>query len=85
VGGGLAYVLRETDDTGRHWLRLNFSGTGQGMRVPPGEGQRFDAPSGFRSLVSDYLKPGSVIIVTPQSLSAGGPGTPLTVIANDEG
>jgi len=84
VGGGMAYVLRASDETGRHWLRLNFSGTGGGMDVAAGEGQRFDAPTGFRSLVSDVLKPGSAVIVVPESLSAGSPGLPLTVINNDE-
>jgi hypothetical protein len=84
VSGGMAYVLRDSDEGGRHWLRLNFSGPGQGMDIPAGEGQRFDAPTGFRSLVSDVLKPGSAIIVVPESLTAGGPGTPLTVIGNDE-
>jgi hypothetical protein len=82
--GGMAYVLRASDAGGRHWLKLNFSGPGQGMEVAAGEGQRFDAPSGFRSLISDVLKPGSAIIVVPESLTAGSPGTPLTVINNDE-
>jgi nicotinamide mononucleotide (NMN) deamidase PncC len=42
-------------------------------------------PSSFRSLVGDILKPGSTIIVTPESLTAGSTATPLTVIGNDEG
>lgn len=84
VGGGMAYVLRASDGTGRHWLKLNFSGTGEGMDVQAGEGQRFDAPTGFRSLVSDVLKPGSAIIVTPESITAGSPGSALSVIQNEE-
>ena len=84
VAAGIAYVLRASDESGRHWLKLNFAGPAEGMDVPAGEGQQFDAPSGFRSLVSDVLKPGSAIIVTPQPLTAGGPGTPLMVIENDE-
>ncbi|HEY6816317.1 MAG TPA: L,D-transpeptidase family protein [Croceibacterium sp.] len=84
VGGGMAYVLRASDETGRHWLRLSFAGLGAGMEVPAGEGQRFDAPSGFRSLLSDVLKPGSAVIVTPESLGAGSPGLPLTVIGNED-
>ena len=49
----------------------NFAGPGQGIDVSAGEGQRFDAPAGFRSLVADILSPGSAIIVTPESLTAG--------------
>jgi len=84
VDGATAYVLRATDASGRHWLKLNLSGAGQGMDVTPGESRRFDMPSGFRSLVSDILSSGSTIIVTPESLTAGGSGRPLMVIENDE-
>jgi hypothetical protein len=85
VSAGMAYVLRASDEGGRHWLKLSFSGDGQGMAIPADESQRFDAPAGFRSLVSDVLKPGSAIIVSPDSLTAGSTGTPVAVIANDEG
>ena len=84
VGGAMAYVLRASDEAGRHWLKLDLSGSGEGTEIAADEGRRFDAPSGFRSLVSDVLKPGSAIIVTPESLGAGSPGTPLTVIGNEE-
>jgi len=82
VAGAMAYVLRASDASGRQWLKLNFAGAGQGTEVAAGEGQKFDTPSGFRSLVADILSPGSAIIVTPESLTAGGPGTELTVIEN---
>jgi hypothetical protein len=83
VSSGMAYVLREAGEGGRQWLKLSFSGQAQGMEIPAGDGQRFDAPSGFRSLVSDVLKPGSAIIVTPESLVEGSPGTSLSVIATE--
>ncbi|MND08069.1 hypothetical protein D3C83_304550 [compost metagenome] len=54
------------------------------MEVSADERGRFDAPSGFRALVADILSPGSAIIVTPESLTAGSPGSPLTVIGNEE-
>jgi hypothetical protein len=82
VDGAMAYVLRASDASGRQWLKLNFAGPGQGTDVAPDEGQRFDAPSGFRSLVADILSPGSAIIVTPESLTAGSPGSELMVIEN---
>jgi hypothetical protein len=84
VASPVAYVLRASDETGRHWLKLNFAGPGQGMAVSAEERRDFDTPSGFRGLVCDLLKPGSTIIVTPESLAAGSSGTPIEVIANDE-
>jgi hypothetical protein len=84
VDGATAYVLRASDQAGKHWLKLNLSGAGEGTEVAAGESRRFDMPSGFRSLVSDILTPGSTIIVTPESLTAGNSGSPLMVIENDE-
>jgi hypothetical protein len=75
LGGALAYVLRASDASGRQWLKLNLSGAAEGTQVAAGEGQRFEAPSGFRSLVADILSPGSAIIVTPESIAAGSPGS----------
>ena len=82
VEGAMAYVLRASDANGRQWLKLNFAGSGEGMEVAADERGRFDAPSGFRSLVADILSPGSAIIVTPESLTAGSPGSELMVIEN---
>jgi hypothetical protein len=83
VHGAMAYVLRASDKNGKHWLKLQFSGSGEGMEISSSEGSRFDTPSGFRSALATVLKPGSVIIVTPESLKAGSPGSRLTVIEND--
>ena len=82
--GGWAYALRAWDETGQHWLKLQYSGAGQGMEVPPGEGDRFDAPWDFRHNVQTVLRPGSIILVTPQSLKAGSSGTSATVIENED-
>ena len=84
VNGGWAYALRAWDETGQHWLRLQFSGAGEGMEVAPGEGNRFDTPWDFKHAVQTVLRPGSIIIVTPQSLKAGSSGTSATVIENDD-
>ena len=84
VSAAMAYVLRASDASGKQWLKLNFAGPGQGTEVTASEGQRFDAPTAFRSLVSDILSPGSAIIVTPESLTAGSPGSELMVIENAE-
>ena len=85
IAGGFAYALRAWDATGQHWLKLQYSGAGQGMEVSPGEGDRFDAPWDFRHAVQTVLRPGSIIIVTPQTLHAGSSGSALTVIENDGG
>jgi len=78
--GAMAYVLRAWDSSGQDWLKLQFSGSGQGMAVGAEEGKRFDVPHQFRYDVATVLRPGSVIIVTPEPLGAGSPGREQTVI-----
>lgn len=84
-GGAIAYVLREADATGRHWLRLDLAAPSAGAQTPAGERRQFEAPTDFRRLVSNLMEPGSVVIVTPESLTAGSPGMPAMVIESDEG
>jgi len=72
--GGMAYVLKSWDKTGKHWIKLQYSGAGGSMEVGPDELKRFDAPTGFRAAVASAVRPGSVVIVTPESLKAGSPG-----------
>jgi hypothetical protein len=81
--GGFAYVLRSWDQTGQHWLKLQFSGPGGSMEVEKREGERFETPAKFRYDVATVLRPGSVVVVTPQSLKAGDAGKAQTVIEND--
>jgi len=80
---GWAYALRAWDESGQHWLKLQYSGAGQGMEVSPGEGSRFDTPWEFRHNVQSVLRPGSIVLVTPQPLRAGDTGKELTVIENE--
>jgi hypothetical protein len=82
LDGGVAYVLRAWDSSGQHWLKLQFSGTGDSMEVSQAEKNQFETPFAFRKAVAAELKLGSVIIVTPESLRAGSPGQALTVIDN---
>jgi len=84
VDAPFAYVLRAWDETGQHWLKLQYAGAGGSMEVSSEEGKRFEAPTMFRHAVATVLRPGSVVIVTPQSLKAGDPGKSVTVIENDE-
>jgi hypothetical protein len=83
INGGWAYALRAWDDTGQHWLKLQFSGAGSGMEVAAGEGDRFDTPWDFRHAVQTVLRPGSIVIVTPQSLKTGSAGSSATVIETE--
>jgi hypothetical protein len=79
----MAYVLKSWDKNGMQWLKLQFSGPGDGMAAGPDEGKRFDTPVEFRRAVMGVLRPGSVVVVTPQSLTAGSPGKSITVIKED--
>jgi hypothetical protein len=83
VHGGLAYVLRAWDSTGQHWLKLQFSGAGESMDVSKEEMGRFEGPAEFRRAVAAALRPGSVVIVTPESLKAGSTGQSQTVLDNE--
>lgn len=80
----MAYVLRAWDASGQHWMKLQFAGAGKGMEVAPSEGKRFEAPAKFRYDVATVLRPGSVVIVTPQSLRAGSTGSTATVIDDED-
>ena len=71
VDGATAYVLRAWDNSGMHWLKLRFSGSGEGMEVGSDEGKRFQAPTGFRTAVATILRPGSVVIVTRNRSARG--------------
>lgn len=83
VPRAMAYVVRSWDQAGPHWLKLQFSGTGEGMEVGAEEKDRFETPYEFRQAVAKSLKLGSVVIVTPESLTAGNAGREQTVIDND--
>jgi hypothetical protein len=81
----VAYVLRGRDSAGDHWLKLHYAGSGASMDVAAGEEKNFDFPTVFRQQLVNILSPGSVVIVTPQPLKVGSPGSALTVIETDEG
>lgn len=84
INGGVAYVLRSWDQSGKHWLRLQYSGTGGSMDVPSNELDRFDTPVSFRAAVAAAVRPGTVIVVTTASLKSGSTGAPATVFESDK-
>jgi hypothetical protein len=53
------------------------------MEVGQEEGKRFEAPTQFRRDLATLLRPGSVVIVTPQSLRSGSTGRAQEVIDTD--
>jgi hypothetical protein len=82
VHGTEAYLLETWDSKGPHWIKIHFSETGKGMQAGAHEAEHFDAPAKFRHDLHTVLRPGSIVVVTPLPLSAGGPGTKETVIAD---
>jgi hypothetical protein len=78
-----AYVLKSWDQTGKHWLKLQFAGSGGSMVVGPEELNRFDAPLAFRNSIAAAVRPGSVVIVTPEPLKAGSAGRSQAVFENE--
>ena len=85
ISGGVAYVLQSWDSSGKHWLKLQYSGRGGPMEVGPKEMDRFDAPTSFRTAVAAAVRPGTVVIVTPQSIKAGSSGMSATVFESEKG
>jgi hypothetical protein len=84
VKDGWAYVLHHWNKDGWHWLKLHYDGrAGGGMEIPAEEASRFDVPNGFRQAVSSVLRPGSIVVVTPEPLRAGNAGVPVTVIEDE--
>jgi len=83
ASGATAYVLESWDQTGKHWLKLQFSGSGGSMEVGPEELKHFDAPVAFRSAIAAAVRPGSVVIVTPESLTSGSTGRSQTVFEDE--
>ena len=82
---GWAYLLHHSSKDGRHWLKLRFGGDATGgMEVSPEEVKRFQMPEAFREAVIQIIRPGSIILVTPEPLRLGHAGEPLTLIEGGE-
>jgi hypothetical protein len=79
VAGAEAYVLESWDKKGQNWIKLHFSEGGKGTQTKASEIEHFDTPTRFRHDLHAVMRPGSVVVVTPATLRAGGPGTSETV------
>lgn len=85
VSGTWAYALSGADDEGQKWIRVPLSDAmPTSQPVPREEWQRFSAPEEFRKAVAQVVQPGTTVVVTADSLRAGAPPAPVTVIEGEE-
>ncbi|HYX46734.1 MAG TPA: L,D-transpeptidase family protein [Sphingomicrobium sp.] len=82
VGGTWAYALRNIDQSGQHWIRVQLARKSKERdpSVPRSEWQRFNAPESFKSAVAGVVAPGTTVVVTSDSLRSGAIAQPLTVM-----
>ncbi len=82
---GMAFSLSKIDAQGFHWLQLPLPGQNwKGSRELGAEQRkRVRIADEFRSLLDGELTPGVTLVVTPDSLQAGGTGKPVMVVEAD--
>jgi hypothetical protein len=78
----MAFSLSKIDAQGFHWLQLPLPGQNwTGSRELSAEQRgRVRIPDEFRNALDADLTPGVTLVVTPDSLQAGGTGKPVTVV-----
>ncbi|WP_232318414.1 L,D-transpeptidase [Sphingomonas sp. TDK1] len=88
IAGGIpapaAYVLRNTDASGPHWLSLAlpWSPAAGGEEIVAADRARLGLAEPFRRKLLAILVPGTTVVATPDSLSSGGTGAPITVLSD---
>lgn len=82
-----AYSLTGIEGDQFRWVRLALPGQPAGTegQVNQEERARLRLPAVFQQKVRAILTPGTVAIVTPDSLATGSAGEQLTVISSEEG
>ena len=81
--GSWAYALRNIDQQGQHWMKLQLSAKAPaGEPVAREEWQRFKAPEEFKRAVAAIVQPGMTVVVTADSLRPGASET--AVLESDE-
>jgi hypothetical protein len=85
VTEAVAFTLRGRDAAGLHWLRIALPGeaVAPDTELSPEERARIKIPEAFRARVEAILAPGATLVVTPDTLTSGGTGEKLTVIAGE--
>jgi len=78
----MAYSLKNRDADGFHWLRIGVPGDDgeTGGELSTAERARLTIPEAFRARVAAIIEPGTTVVVTPDSLTAGDTGAKLTVL-----
>jgi hypothetical protein len=83
----MAFSLSKMDAQGFHWLQLPLPGqswTGS-RELSAEQRERVRIPDEFRSALDGELTPGVTLVVTPDSLQAGGTGKSVTVVEAEAG
>jgi hypothetical protein len=78
----MAFSLSKIDAQGFHWLQLPLPGqnwTGS-RELSAEQRKRVRIPDDFRSALDGELTPGVTLVVTPDSLQAGGTGKAVKVV-----
>ncbi|MDE8652865.1 L,D-transpeptidase [Novosphingobium album (ex Liu et al. 2023)] len=84
VAGLQAFTLASIDQRGTHWMFLPMLGNTRTGEVSREDRDRLDLPEDFRRKLLTVLKPGSTLIVTPDTLQSGSTGAPLTVLTSED-
>ena len=80
VDDTLAFEYRSDDKKGPHWVALELHDNGKNSGIPADEWQHIHAPAQFKKSIAEVMRPGAVVVVTPESLHQGSTGLKLTVI-----
>lgn len=75
-----AYVLRDVDPAGAHWLTVPLSGQPVAEPVAADFWQRFAVDPDFRAAVAQVVTAGTTVLLTTDTLVAGSAGQQRTVI-----
>lgn len=84
VSGLQAFTLGSIDERGTHWMFLPMLGNTRTGEASSEDRDRLSLPEDFRRRLLTVLKPGSTLIVTPDTLQSGSTGTPLTVLTGED-
>lgn len=84
VSGLQAFILGSIDHRGAHWMFLPMLGNTRTGEVSNEDRDRLGLPEDFRRKLRTVLKPGSTLIVTPDTLESGSTGAPLTVLTGED-
>ncbi|MFV0624503.1 L,D-transpeptidase [Sphingomonas sp. ac-8] len=81
-----AYVVGSVDAAGAHWIKLALPWDRKTDAAAPADNKdRIAVDSAFRDRLAPLLVAGTTVVVTPDSLSSGSTGAPVTLLEDSEG